>query len=90
MKLAVGIMCLVESKFRRCSIGQVLAILLEVGIKRSGRKGTHFVPLRKMNREEIKKYFRQELMVGSPTSTAKLRSILLNDTDTRLSEPVPP
>lgn len=31
---------------------------MEVGIKRSRRKGSHFIPLRKMNREEdLKKIF---------------------------------
>lgn len=68
MKLAVGIMCLVESRLRRCRSG--LAILLEVGIKRNTKKSSHFVPLRKMKRDEVKKYFRQELMVRGPICTA--------------------
>lgn len=64
--------------------------MLEVGIKRSRRKGSHFVPLRKMNKEEVKRYFRKELTVRSTASTARLRSMLLNEVrDTRLSGPVP-
>lgn len=63
--------------------------MLKVGIKRSWRKGSHFVPLREMNREEVKKYFREELTVRGTTSTAKLRSVLLSEVlDTRLSGPV--